>query len=46
MKFSLNQLRQSFREFYGNLPIEELATNRKLSASIERIESLFRKILE
>jgi hypothetical protein len=45
MKFALIQLRQSFREFYGNLSIEELATNKNLSVSIERIETLFRKIL-
>ncbi len=45
MKCLLNQLRDSFREFYGNLPVEELASNRNLTISITRIEVLFRKIL-
>lgn len=46
MKDCLIHLRDKFRDLYGNLPIEELATNKNLSLSIERIESLFRKLIE
>ena len=46
VKSSLTNLRQTFRDFYGALSIEELATNKKITHSIERIERLFRKLLE
>ena len=46
MNFELEKIRKLFREFYGYLPIKELATNSELVLEIEKIEKQLRGMIE
>ncbi len=46
MNFELEKIRKLFREFYGYLPVTELATNCELVFEIERIEKQLRRVIE
>ena len=46
VKFELQKVRKSFREFYGLLPILELSRNTNLIKKIEELENQLRSLLD
>ena len=46
IKFELQKIRKEFREFYGHLPVQELAENSKLIQKIKKLEDQLRGLLD